>query len=419
MTTNTPSRTTANWRSSKALTVVAAFLALFALVGFALYGLPFFYDFMVREYGWSRAIVTSGNALGKLLVGPLFGFIAGWMVDRFGPQRMMAAGALMGGLALAGLSRADTLPLFYLFYILNALAYVCGGPLPCQVLIARRFDKNRGKAMGIAYLGIGAGGALVPLLAARLQHVMGWHYALLTLGGLIVLLALPLPLILKSPDAAPQPAATAPPPAAPKGEIGAILRSPAFYLLAFGSMCSIGAVGGVMQHLKLYLRDQAFTQEGAARILSLVLLSSLVGRVLMGWLADRFSRKRVMILIYMLVACAIPLLLMPAFPGRIYLFALIFGIGLGGDYMIIPLMAGDLFGVRALGRVMGIILVADGVAESAFPMLVGALYNEATKSYALGFSVLIVLALTGAVLIALLPGKRPARGAEAWRMIGT
>ena len=178
-------------------------------------------------------------------------------------------------------------------------------------------------------------------------------------------------------------------------------------------MCSIGAVGGVMQHLKLYLRDQAFTQEGAARILSLVLLSSLVGRVLMGWLADRFSRKRVMILIYMLVACTIPLLLMPAFPGRIYLFALIFGIGLGGDYMIIPLMAGDLFGVRALGRVMGIILVADGVAESAFPMLVGALYNEATKSYALGFSVLIVLALTGAVLIALLPGKRPARGAEA------
>jgi hypothetical protein len=74
--------------------------------------------------------------------------------------------------------------------------------------------------------------------------------------------------------------------------------------------------------------------------------------------------------------------------------------------MIIPLMAGDLFGVRALGRVMGIILVADGVAESAFPMLVGALYNEATKSYALGFSVLIVLALTGAVLIALLPKRR-------------
>lgn len=401
--TNAPSRAAVGWRSSQTLTVAAAFLALFALVGFALYGLPFFYDFMTHEYGWSRATVTSGNALGKLLVGPLFGFIAGWLVDRFGPQRLMAAGALMGGLALAGLSMADSLPLFYLFYVLNALAYVCGGPLPCQVLIARRFDKNRGKAMGIAYLGIGAGGALVPLVAARLQHVLGWHHALLALGGLIVLLAFPLPLLLKNPGTAPQPAGAAPPPAAPKVDIGAILRSPAFYLLAFGSMCSIGAVGGVMQHLKLYLRDQTFSQEGAARILSLVLLSSLAGRVLMGWLADRFSRKHVMLLIYLLVATAIPLLLMPAFPGRIYLFAVLFGVGLGGDYMIIPLMAGDLFGVRALGRVMGIILVADGAAESAFPMLVGALYSEAAKSYALGFSVLIAVALAGAALIAFLP----------------
>ncbi|HRR33382.1 MAG TPA: MFS transporter [Kiritimatiellia bacterium] len=410
--TNDSSRTSAGWRSSQALTVTAAFLALFALVGFALYGLPFFYDFMTREYGWSRATVTSGNALGKLLVGPLFGFIAGWLVDRFGPQRMMAAGAWMGGLALAGLSVADTLPFFYLFYVLNALAYVCGGPLPCQVLIARRFDKNRGKAMGIAYLGIGAGGALVPLVAARLQHVLGWHHALLALGVLIVLLAFPLPLLLKNPSAVPRPDRTTPQPAAPAVDIGAILRSPVFYLLAFGSMCSIGAVGGVMQHLKLYLRDQTFTQEGAARVLSLVLLSSLVGRVLMGWLADRFSRKHVMLLIYLIVSTAIPLLLLPAFPGRIYLFAILFGIGLGGDYMIIPLMAGDLFGVRALGRVMGIILVADGVAESAFPMLVGALYNEAASSYALGFSVLIAVALAGAALIAFLPKQLADKAAK-------
>jgi MFS family permease len=96
-------------------------------------------------------------------------------------------------------------------------------------------------------------------------------------------------------------------------------------------------------------------------------------------------------------------LLVPEFSGRIYIFAVIFGIGLGGDYMIIPLMAGDLFGVRALGRTMGIILVADGVAESTFPMLLGALYNEATKSYSLGFFVLICVALAGAVIVSFLP----------------
>jgi MFS family permease len=122
----------------------------------------------------------------------------------------------------------------------------------------------------------------------------------------------------------------------------------------------------------------------------------------MGWLADLLRRKYVMVIIYMIVASAIPLLLLPEFPGRIYIFAIIFGVGLGGDYMIIPLMAGDLFGIRALGRTMGIILVADGIAESTFPMLVGALYDSA-KSYAPGFIILICVALTGALIISFLP----------------
>ena len=181
-----------------------------------------------------------------------------------------------------------------------------------------------------------------------------------------------------------------------------ILKNPNFYLLALGSMCSIGAVGGVGQHLKLFLRDINYTQAEAARVVSLVLFSSLAGRVLMGWLADLINRKYVMILIYLIVASAIPLLLMPEFSGRIYIFAIIFGLGLGGDYMIIPLMAGDLFGTRVLGRTMGIILVSDSIAESFAPTMVGALYDSA-KNYAPGFILLICLALTGAIIVSFLP----------------
>lgn len=385
-------------RSSQPYVVAAAFFSLLAIVGFALYGLPFFYDFFIEEFGWSRTIVTSGNALGKLLVAPLFGFIAGWIIDRYGPRRMMMAGALMAGSALIGLSLMNSLSMFYMFYVLNALGYVFGGPLPCQVLISRWFTKHRGKAMGIAYLGIGTGGALVPLIAAGLERNIGWHLALTSLGVLIIIIAFPLAFFIKEPKVIRE----EPKKAEPSVPMSAILRNPNFYLLAFGSMCSIGAVGGVNQHLKLYLRDLSFEQAQAAHVLSLVLLSSLIGRVLMGMLADLVRRKYVMILIYLIVAGSIPLLLMPDFPGRIYIFAVIFGIGLGGDYMIIPLMAGDLFGIKILGRVMGVVLVADGIAESLMPMLVGRLYDIA-GNYTLGFTLLICVAFAGAIIVSFLP----------------
>jgi len=106
------------------------------------------------------------------------------------------------------------------------------------------------------------------------------------------------------------------------------------------------------------------------------------------------------------------------FPGRIYLFAVIFGIGLGGDNKIIPLMAGDLFGIKTLGRIMGIILVEDELAESFMPMLVEALYMM-NNSFTLGFSVLITIAVTGAIVIIFLEkgNRRRYKRAVHQRMI--
>jgi MFS family permease len=393
---------------------VVAFFALFTIVGLALYGLPFFYDFMVREYGWSRARVTSGNALSKLLVGPLFGFAVGWIIDRYGPRRMMLAGILMAGVALVGLSYATNLWMFYLFYLFNALGYVCGGPLPNQVLISRWFDRARGKAMGFAYIGIGLGGAIVPLLAHWLIDAYGWHAALRIIGVLIVVIALPFAFFVQE---AP-PTAEAPTARMPAAPLGAVLRSPYFYLLAIGSMCSIAAVGGTNQHLKLFLSlDRHVDQGKIAGVLSLILAFSILGRLLMGWLADRFPRKYVMLLIYALVAAAIPILFVAHWPGAIYVFAVVFGIGLGGDYMIIPLMAADLFGVKVLGRVLGIILTADGVAEATAPMLVGYL-RDVNGTYAIGFGTLVSLAALGAVAVLLLPKRHvepepPRAGAAA------
>ena len=350
--------------SSHALfATVSCFILLFCNVGLTVWGLPFYYDFWVKEHGWSRAQVTSGNALSRVLVGLAFGFLAGWLVDRFGARRLMMAGTLMTGIALAGLGSISTLGMFYLFYLCSALGYVGGGPMPNQVLLSRWFSKSRGKAMGIAYLGIGFGGAASPWISHALIQQFGWHMALKILGLVVIAIGLPAAYFVKDPPVAQD--ARAP---EEKVQPTAAFKSRHFYLLMLASMLSIGAVSGTQQNLKLFLSlDLHFSQIAATRVLSLVLVSSLFGRLFIGWLADRFPRKFVMLLIYALAAAAIPLLFIASSPGVIFVFAAIFGIALGGEFMIVPLMAAELFGIQSLGRLMGVFLAADGVENRFLP----------------------------------------------------
>jgi sugar phosphate permease len=92
----------------------------------------------------------------------------------------------------------------------------------------------------------------------------------------------------------------------------------------------------------------------------------------------------------------------------IYVFAFIFGVALGGDYMIIPLMAAELFGVKVMGRVMGLVITVDGLAEAFAPML-AAWLRDRSGSYANGFAALIILAIIGTIAVSLLPTRKPSQ----------
>jgi MFS family permease len=257
--------------------------------------------------------------------------------------------------------------------------------------------------MGFAYLGIGIGGATVPWISHTLVQHFGWQTALRVLGILIVVVSFPLALLVKE---RPKLRTTV-------GSVGstspkAAFKEASFYLLTLGSMCSIAAVSGTQQNLKLFLTlDRHFTQRDAATVLSLVLGFSIAGRLLMGWLADRFSKKYVMLLTYLLVAAGIPLLFLGTTRPILYVSAAIFGIGLGGDYMIIPLMTAEIFGIEILGRLMGVILTAGGIAEAVAPWLIGHL-RDATGSYRQSCLVLVGIALLGGLAVLALPSRRKA-----------
>ena len=346
--------------------------------------------------------MTSGNAYSKIVVALAFGFLAGRLVDRFGPRRLMLGGIVMAGGALVGLSYVTSLGGFYFFYLFNALGYVFGGPLPNQVLLSRWFDKGRGKAMGFAYLGIGVGGALVPLLA----------FALTQAYRLARRAADPR----RADDRCRAAAGVLRARAGPCGAVAAVRRSRcsrckhdpargrAFYFLMLGSMASIGAVGGTMQNLALYLQPRSPAAAGRDRHDAVAHPRRQHHRAPADGVAGRSLAEEARDAPDLRDRGAVD----PAAGlraddhARSKVCAFLFGIGLGGDYMIIPLMAAELYGVAILGRVMGIVLTADSVAEALVPMLVASM-RDSTGSYTSGFLVLVGLAALGALAVAFLP----------------
>lgn len=395
--------------------VAFAFLTFGIAVGIPYYGMPFFYDYYEKTFGWSRKEITLGFPLAATLtlwVGPL-------VMHRFSPRKLMAIGTGLTALAFLGFgTMGGSLPLYYAFWVLYIVGYIFSGPIVHQVIVSQWFRKNRGKAMAVVYLGVGVfGGLSQKAIAKPLTEGYGFQQALILIGG-IMLMAWPLALIFmrdKPSEKGQFPDGGMFAPAEMKAEpksFGYLLRQPAFWLLLIGSACSIGSIGSINQHMKFVFKEQGFTEQGVLNGMSsdatlYILWSSIAGRLIMGYLADQFSKKIVMMITYFMVAGTIPLLLLVT-PGQdmnLYVFAILFGFAMGADYMLIPLMAAEQFGVNTLARAMAIILPTDTIGQTWFPYGVSWL-REYYGNYGVALNVVFITAAIGAIAIALLPGSK-------------
>ena len=185
-----------------------------------------------------------------------------------------------------------------------------------------------------------------------------------------------------------------------------LLRQRSFWLLAVGSFCSMGAIGSITQHLKLLFLDKGLTEVTVANTTLLLLIFSNLGRIAMGWLADRLPKKYVMVAAYLLVALPLPMLLMVERPAVPWVFAMVYGFGLGADFMLIPLMAAELFGANSLARVMGILLPVDSIGLTIFPFVLGVMHDH-LGNYDVALLMISALGLLGAAAVAALPRKAP------------
>jgi len=392
--------------------IVAAAVCTFGLsTGLPYYNMPFFYDYYAKEYHWSKPDITLGfplAALFTLWVGPI-------LVHRYPPRTLLLIGSTMTALAFAGFSQMKgNLNTYYAMWFIYTIGYIFSGPIPHQVLISQWFKKNRSFAMGITYVGVGFVGSAGAYIVKGITAATDFRTCLLALGG-IVLLVWPIALLViknKPSDIGQNADGAAVATADSKAEplpFSHLTKRLAFWLLVIGSACSIGSIGSVNQHMKFVFEDQGFKDQAErdaawAAASAAILWSSIAGRLLIGWLADRYPKKYVMTATYFLVAATIPLLLMvrPNDPTSLYLFAILFGFGMGADYMLIPLMAADVFGVNTLARAMAIILPTDTIGQTWFPWVVAKL-RQSLGNYDQAMMAVFAMAFIGAVAIALLP----------------
>jgi MFS family permease len=404
--------------------VLAAFLNLFFSVGIIYYGFPVFYPSLVDSLGFTRAQLTQGFLLGFVVAGLLFGLLAGVLIDRLGPRQVIRVGIWCVGLPLILMGSMTRLWHYYLLCIAEVFGYVLTGPIPNQVLISNWFRAKRGRAMGTAYLGLGAGGAVSPILINSLIQSFGWRHAFEIIGALILIVLFPVSQwITRSsprdldlfPDGVSVPAAAKQVIASGQASmsVSRAVRSTNFLLIMAGCTLTIGAIGAVTQHLILFLKGEGYSLSSASRLSSALLVSSLAGRVIVGYFADRYSRKNVMALFYMILALAIPLLFAAHRPAVVWCFVVIYGFAMGADYMLIPLVTADCFGLSALGKLLSLIIMGYSLGQWFAPWLAGKIFDS-THTYNLAWIIMSAAAAIGAALIyAIVPERHSAQDRNA------
>lgn len=412
--------------------VASCFVTFGISTGLPYYNIAFFFDYLRDDHSWPISFVTMGAPVAVLLTlwtGPI-------IVPRVSPRLLIIIGTGMTFGAFQWMARLSGAQWeYYGAWSVYMLGYFLAGPIPHQIIISNWFKEKRGRAMGIAYVGVAVigsfGNKLGPWLASEMHYTEALKYM-----SFVLLAAWPIALFLlkdkpsdigQFPDgkeSAPEPEAAVKAETAPAAAVRVarnrglsfreLTKASSFWLLLVGSAASIGSIAAVNFHMKFVFEYQGFTDQAMRNEIwstasVWVLWSSIAGRLLAGYFADIFPRKYVMLITYIIVAVAIPSLFLvtPENTSFVYLFALIFGFAMGADYMLIPLMAADQFGLNSLARAMSAILPTDTIAQFWFPNLVARLRDLLMGDYTTAMLAVFGTAFVGAVAIALLPRHGP------------
>ena len=374
------------------------------------------------EFGWNRTQVSVVFTIAILSVGSWF-VVAGFLQDRFGPQKVAAFGGILYALGFFLASQTDSL--IWLYVTFGALAGAGNGfgyaiPIP---VCSKWFPDRRGLAVGLVVGGYGAGSGIYgPLAREWLIPAYGWQGTMQISALVFLVMTLVAAYLLKNPPegyrppaATPAPAAGAAPKAAAPATLrdfatGEMVRTPTFYLL-WVAYC-LGAAAGLMVISQLVPVGEAAGLGAAAGLgLTIGAIGNTGGRVLSGWMSDTFGRLNTLRLMVLLSAVALPLFYLFAQQVVLfYLFLIVIYYGYGTLLSVFASTCADFYGTRHMGVNYGLLFSAWGVAGIVGPVIAGRVF-DATGNYEMAFYLAAVLSVVA--LGALLLAKQPQAPAQA------
>jgi MFS family permease len=331
--------------------------------------------------------------------------LAGRLVDRYGPRRVLLPfTALLGLILISSWLLSTSIWQLYVFYF--ALGVVSGGAgaLPYTDVVSHWFDRRRGLAISVMMLGMGLGAIAIPSVAQRLVAALGWRLAYTVFGFAIVLIPLPVvTAFLKDrpenmgllPDGAGEAQISTPVAASDVGlTVNDAVRTSEFWTMVSVLFLVTASVHACFIHLPAILTDRGSSAQLAAFASSLFGIGLFMGRVGCGYLLDHFFAPRVAALLFAAVAIGIAFLGLSHAIWSACIAAVLVGLGIGSEVDIIAYLTSRYFGLRSYGAIFGWIWAVFGVSGGLGAYLMGFGFDK-TGSYVvplIGFLCASVLA---------------------------
>jgi MFS family permease len=384
--------------------------------GLAFYNLPVLLDAFVSERAFPVALASAATASFFIAAG-FAGVGAGHLADRFDARYVIIGSAILASLALLSIGVLRETWQLFAFHIVFGLAYGGCGLVPTTTIVARWFEARRALALSIASTGLSLGGVVFTPVSALLILKLGLAGAApwIALAFFLGVVPATVWIVRGSPQAmgleperAPRAEGPAAPQVTPSIPFSEVWKSRFFIAVAGAFLFSLGSQVGGIAHIYRFANTRADV-ETATTAVALLAITSLVGRLLVGWMLVKISSRAMTFAIIVVQTTTLGVMAFATGSSFILLMAGMFGLTSGSLLMMQPLLLAEAFGVRDYGRVYSLSQLVGVFGYGLGPALAGFLY-EAAGGYTVPYLALAAGSVIGlAILLLSGPTRQVAR----------